>query len=102
MPPAIFFRNHAHDAEISRADLVEFRVVHTDTRLGQLTIVALSGHKKGSPCPKPPQLDITTALVLPPASLGPTATSPSLPSVPFLTERAVHSLHPQRREEARK
>jgi hypothetical protein len=35
-----------------------------DTRLGQLTIAARSGLKKGSPCPKPPQLDITTVLVL--------------------------------------
>jgi hypothetical protein len=45
---------------------------------------------------------MTTSLVLPPASLGHTATSPSLPSVPFLTEQAALRLHPRRREEARK
>jgi hypothetical protein len=59
-----------------------------------------SGLKRGSPCPKPPQLNIITILVVPPASLGHTATSPSLPLVPFLAERAALRLRPRRREEA--
>jgi hypothetical protein len=62
-----------------------------------MTVAARGGHKKGSPLPKtadtkasyPSELGITTALVLPPASLGHPATSPSLPSVPFLAEQAV-------------
>jgi hypothetical protein len=41
--------------------------------------------------PRPSELGITTALVLPLASLGHTATRAPLPSVPFLAEQAVPS-----------
>jgi hypothetical protein len=39
--------------------------------------------------PIPSELGITTALVLPLASLGHISTSPSLPSIPFLAKQAV-------------
>jgi hypothetical protein len=52
---------------------------------------------KGNPLPRtadakapfPSELDIGTALVLPPANLGHLATRASLPLVPFLAEQAV-------------
>jgi hypothetical protein len=72
-----------------------------DTRMVKRPLQPHSGFKRGSPCPKPPQLNIiTTALVLPPASLGHTATSPSLPSVPLLAKRAALRPRPRRCEEA--
>jgi hypothetical protein len=54
-----------------------------------MTVAARIGHKSGALYPKPPQLNIITLLVLPPARLGHIATSPSLPSIPFLAEQAV-------------
>jgi hypothetical protein len=54
-----------------------------------MTVAAIAAIKGKPCCPEPPQLDITTALLLPPASLGHPATSPSLPSVSFLTEPAA-------------
>jgi hypothetical protein len=100
----ILFRNRAHDAKTSRADHCRAPCcLHQipgwlNDRYNAAAVI------KGNPLPRtaeakapfPSELDIATALVLPPDSLG-HCTSPSLPSVPFLTKQVVLRLRPPSR-----
>jgi hypothetical protein len=74
-----------------------------DTRMVKWPLQPRSGYKRepftqNRRCESsfPSKLDITTTLVLPPASLGHTATRASLPSVSFLAEQAVLPSSPRR------
>jgi hypothetical protein len=73
-----------------------------DTQMVKRPLQPHSSLKRGSPCPKPPQLNIITALVLPPASLGHLATRASLPSIRSSPSKLLLRLCPRRQEEARK
>jgi hypothetical protein len=91
------FRNRTRDATTSRADHCRAPCcLHQisgwlNDRCSSTTVI------KGNPLPRtadakapfPSKLDITSALVLPPSSLGHFATRASLPSIPFLAKQAV-------------
>jgi hypothetical protein len=97
MPVRHLRRNRTHDAETSRADHCRAPCcLHQipgwlNDRYSPTAVI------KGNPLPRtadakapfPSELDITTALVLPAASLGQFATRASLPSIPFLAKQVV-------------
>jgi hypothetical protein len=96
---ATFFRNHTHNAETSRADHCRASCClhqipgRVNDRCNPATAIkgeALLPRTAGTKASYLSKLGITTSLVVPPASLGHPATSPSIPSVPSLAKQAVH------------